>query len=78
MDTDRADLIPYYRTMNAPLRRILEYLDNLFLEQRHALTLNQHYSFERIRRLTKKAMLLAQDMIIILSQIKINGVSSSS
>lgn len=62
-----SNLAPYYRTMEAPLRRIINYADGLLKEDTAVLTLNQEYSFQRIRRLAQQAASLAQQTISELS-----------
>lgn len=61
------NLAPYYRTMEAPLRRIITHADGLLKEDTEGLTLNQEYSFQRIRRLAEQASTLAQQIIAELS-----------
>jgi hypothetical protein len=53
----------YFRTMEAPLRRILDHTEMLLEEQFEPLSLNQEYSFQRIHRMAQKASNLAQTIL---------------
>jgi len=67
------NLSAYYRTMDAPLRRIMSATDTLLEGENEALTLNQEYSFQRIKRLANRAAVLAQQIVAELTQPS-NGV----
>ncbi|MFN8371812.1 MAG: hypothetical protein U0694_02900 [Anaerolineae bacterium] len=62
------NLSAYYRTMDAPLRRIMSATDTLLEGENEALTLNQEYSFQRIKRLANRAASLAQQTVADLTQ----------
>jgi hypothetical protein len=78
MSGKRRSLAPYYRTMDAPLRRIIGYTDILLANATEPLTLNQEYSFQRIRRMASQAALLAQEKLTELSKAKSSDAPSTS
>ncbi|NWF70112.1 MAG: hypothetical protein HXY40_13590 [Chloroflexi bacterium] len=63
---EQSDPTPYYRTMDAPFRRILNYVDALLSNSGDGINQNQWYSFQRIRRLTLCARELAQSVVAAL------------
>ena len=67
----------YYRTMEAPLRKILNHTDMLLEDAFEPLSLNQEYSFQRIHRMAQKASNLAQTILSEMPRHKPNDVSSN-
>jgi hypothetical protein len=70
MSEKNYNVMPYYLTMNTPLRRILSYTDLLLTEEYEPLTLNQEYSFQRIQRMATKAVTLTQEMVTEIAKTK--------
>ncbi len=73
----RTKILSYYRTMDAPLQRIIEYTDSLLSAKLEPLTLNQEYSFQRINKMANKAVTLAQEKITELSKTKTSDMPST-
>jgi hypothetical protein len=67
----------YFRTMEAPLQRILNHTEMLLEEQFEPLSLNQEYSFQRIHRMAQKASNLAQSILSEMPRSKPNDASST-